>query len=185
MAESWINFSTCLHRCQLWEYHRDEKRVSDRNLACCVGCPRLRWCLLILSLASWSSQRFCDHVLSLNPCNPHWSQPAGMTVSIEKTNVGRPAETIQESGQIGLVSFHFLSVENHFWGWDFSLLYTSPGGLCYYSCWCLLFSTLKFPAAAGSSGSLLSRQLLTFQLHCCWYRPDGYMSITGIACCGW
>lgn len=60
------SISICLPCCQLWEYHRDEKRVSDRHLACCVGFPRLRWCLLILLLASWSSQMLCHRVLSLN-----------------------------------------------------------------------------------------------------------------------
>lgn len=84
--------------------------MSDRHLACCAVFPTQAQVMSVdptVGFMVFTNALSSCVILKFWTCNPHPSLPAGMTVSIEKSNVDRPTETCQEARCI--VWFRFFS----------------------------------------------------------------------------
>lgn len=96
-----MSSSTCLHWCQLWECHRDEKTVSGRQTFSLLCCLPLAEITSVDPAVGFTviAKVLCHHVLPWNPglailCA---MLPTGMSVCVKKAKADRPAETFQEA----------------------------------------------------------------------------------------
>lgn len=93
--------STCLQCCQLWECHRDEKRVSSRQTFSLLCWLALAEIMSVDPAVGFTviAKVLCHSVLPLNPglailCA---MVPTGLNVCVKKAKADKPGETFQEA----------------------------------------------------------------------------------------